>query len=114
MLCDRGLVNGAGVIIKASRDGQVDREISVRNAEVRDVLNHLLQLLNAGPENSVLCLGRSVVRKQSLELVNGLGLGALKGQESEQLSCDSLFDSELCKLSLYIVKADLVELVYDP
>ena len=101
------LVDGAGIVIEAAGDGQVDGEILLRDAEVLEVLRHgneLVKPLIKGLVHAAIALQRG----------DDLGVGAGDGHEVEHILRLAgqhlhLVDKELA----HLFRADLIELVDD-
>ena len=106
MLGHLGLVDGAGVVVEAARDGEVNGEILLGDAEVLEVLRHHDQLVKPLVEGRV----HAAVHLQAFE---NLRVRAADGHEVQHVLALvgehlHLVDEKL----LDLLRADLIELVH--
>ena len=100
-----GLVDRAGVVVQAPGDGQVHGEVVLGDPEVRQVLHHGLQLVQALVEGLVLP-PVALQSRQDLRIVPG------DSDELQNFLGVGLADPLLHEDGLDLLGADLVQLVH--
>ena len=106
MVEKRRLIDGAGVVVQPAGDREIDGEVLLRHAERAEVFYDRRQLVKAGVEGLV-------AAAVALERGEDLGIRAADGDELQDLVGLFLRRAALLDQNeVYLVRADLVELVH--
>ena len=106
MIQQKGLVDGAGVVVQPSGDGQVNDEVFFRHSESRQIGSDDLQFAEAGIKSLV---PSCVIFQRG----KNLRIRPLDGDEGENVVRLLLRQAAVLQQNdLYLVNADLVQLVH--
>ena len=108
MVQQGGLVDGAGVVVQTSCDGQVHSEVGFGNTESTQVGADGLQLGKAGVEHLI-------PAHIALQCGKDFGVGAGDGDEFQDLVCLCIRKAAVLQQDdLHLGRADLVQLINGP
>ena len=106
MIQQKGLIDGAGIIVQPPGDGQVNDKVFFRHSEGRQVGSDHLQFAETGIKGLV--PSRVIFQRGK-----NLRVGSLDGNESENVVRLLLRQATVLQQNdLYLVNADLVQLVH--
>ena len=106
MIQQRGLVHGAGVVVKTAGDGEIHGEVFLRHAEVRQILHHGVQLRKPLVKQLV---SPTVARQRRQHVAVGAGDSDKLQNFRRLLLCNATVGEQQ---RLHLFRADLVQLVH--